>query len=483
MTPHLVPLAVAFALSLAAVRASAQLASGAQIRVACIGADITAGDGTLHRARENYAAQLQARLGSHYDVRNFGKSGQTLLKQGDHPYSSTTEYAAALAFNPNLVVIELGGNDSKAGNTPHRAELAGDARAMIASFRALAARPRVLLALPTPCFNPPSPGLNDEVITKEIIPALRAAAFETNSELIDFHTAFLGQSAWFADGVHPDAEGAALLAKIVGDTIAFAADDTFDFEKNLAARHVAFTAKSFYGYRQLAFALDDGRACTVVRPVRTAAGRPLAWRGEFFGHEPQTDLALLQRGFHVVYVDAQNLFGAPTAMAIWEKFHVQLRRAGLSGKITLIGLSRGGLYCYHWAALHPETVAVIYGDAPVCDFKSWPMAKGKSQAANRTDVAALLKAYAFKDEAEALAYAQNPIDNLAPLAAAKIPIIHVVGQADSLVPVAENTDVVLQRYRALGGTIEVIRKPGVDHHPHSLANPAPIVDFILAHAR
>ena len=145
-------------------------------------------------------------------------------------------------------------------------------------------------------------------------------------------------------------------------------------------------------------------------------------------------------------------------------------------------MSRGGLYCYNWAVAHPETVSSIYGDAPVCDFKSWPGGKGKSKG-SKGDWALVLKCYGFKDEAEALAYKLNPVDNLAPLAKAGIPILHVVGQADVTVPVAENTDLVEQRYKALGGTIEVIRKPGVDHHPHSLDNPEPIVNFILSHAK
>jgi alpha-beta hydrolase superfamily lysophospholipase len=75
------------------------------------------------------------------------------------------------------------------------------------------------------------------------------------------------------------------------------------------------------------------------------------------------------------------------------------------------------------------------------------------------------------------------VDNLEPLAKAGIPIIHVVGQADTLVPVQDNTDIVEKRYQELGGTIEVIRKPGVEHHPHSLPNPEPIVDFILSHQK
>ncbi|MBK8640027.1 MAG: hypothetical protein IPN92_17740 [Chromatiaceae bacterium] len=75
----------------------------------------------------------------------------------------------------------------------------------------------------------------------------------------------------------------------------------------------------------------------------------------------------------------------------------------------------------------------------------------------------------------------SPIHQLELLAVAQLPILHVVGDADDIVPVAENTHVVVERYRALGGDIRVISKAGVGHHPHGLDDPAPIVDFILSH--
>ena len=73
----------------------------------------------------------------------------------------------------------------------------------------------------------------------------------------------------------------------------------------------------------------------------------------------------------------------------------------------------------------------------------------------------------------------NPIDILEPIAKAKIPIIHVVGDADDAVPIDENTMVLKERYEKLGGHVELIVKKGVGHHPHSLADPTPIVDYIL----
>ncbi|MBU0608076.1 MAG: prolyl oligopeptidase family serine peptidase, partial [Armatimonadetes bacterium] len=150
---------------------------------------------------------------------------------------------------------------------------------------------------------------------------------------------------------------------------------------------------------------------------------------------------------------------------------------GLHPKSALEGLSRGGLYCHNWAARHPDRVACIYDDAAVMDFKSWPRGLGVGDG-NPAEWEKLLKDYGFSSEEEALAYPLNPVDNLAPLAAADIPILHVYGDADTAVPPVENVLVVQERYGKLGGRIETICKPGVGHHPHSLVDPAPIVEFV-----
>jgi pimeloyl-ACP methyl ester carboxylesterase len=147
-------------------------------------------------------------------------------------------------------------------------------------------------------------------------------------------------------------------------------------------------------------------------------------------------------------------------------------------KPVLFGFGRGGLYALNWAARHPENVCAIYLDAPVCDFKSWPAGMGRSERAKQ-EWAQLLRAYGFDSEKAALDYKKNPIDNLAPLAAARVPILSVVGTADVDAPMEENTVVLATRYRALGGQITVIQKEGAGHCPHGLEDPMPIVDFVL----
>ena len=261
---------------------------------------------------------------------------------------------------------------------------------------------------------------------------------------------------------------------------------TFEPERatalEIAPAAAAFDGKrsQWHGCERFDFTCD-GRKCIVVAPKTPAPGRPWIWRARFFGHEPQTDVALLANGFHVAYMDVAGLFGCPKAVARWNAFHKLLtERHGLSARPALEGMSRGGLIIFNWAAANPHKVACIYADAPVCDFKSWPGGKGKGKGAAGV-WRACLKVYGLS-EAQAAAYDKNPVDNLAPLARASVPLLHVVGAADQVVPVAENTSIVEARYRKLGGSIRVISKPGCGHHPHSLKDPAPIVEFILRHA-
>jgi pimeloyl-ACP methyl ester carboxylesterase len=237
------------------------------------------------------------------------------------------------------------------------------------------------------------------------------------------------------------------------------------------------TRSAWNGYERLDFEVD-GRGCLLVAPKAVAAGKPWIWRTEFFGHEPQADVELLGRGFHVAYMDLQDMYGAPVGLDHMDRFYAHLTRTyGLSSKTVLEGFSRGGLFAYNWAARHPDRVAAIYADAPVCDFKSWPAGWGRLKGSG-PDWEKCKRAYGLTDE-QARAYRGNPVDNLAPLARAKIPILHVCGGADEVVPVEENTQIVEKRYRELGGNIIVITKPDCGHHPHSLTNPAPIVRFVV----
>jgi hypothetical protein len=239
-------------------------------------------------------------------------------------------------------------------------------------------------------------------------------------------------------------------------------------------------AQDYHGYARHDLTVD-GCAAHVVQPGRPLPGRPWVWRTMFWDAFPAADIAFLQAGFYVAFIDVGNTFGCPDAMKHFDVFYdVMTKRYGLAAQPALEGLSRGGLYAYRWAYGNTDRVGCIYGDAAVCDMKSWPGGKGKGNG-SPVDWQEAMKVYHFKDEQEMMAFQGNPIDILAPIAAAHIPIIHVCGDADTTVPETENTDIVRERYMALGGEFALIVKHGCDHHPHGLADPTPVVNFVLAH--
>ncbi len=243
----------------------------------------------------------------------------------------------------------------------------------------------------------------------------------------------------------------------------------------LSAMNPGITESEWHDWKRLDFVVA-GRPALLICPKEPAPGRPWIWRTEFFGQFPQADLALLARGWHVGYMNAADMYGAPPAMKLFDAYYRRVTADyGLAKRAVLEGFSRGGLYAFNFAATYPERVAALYLDAPVLDLHSWPGPKHPLWAE-------CLACYGLTGVQMAGAKV-SPLDRIEPVVRAGIPIFGVSGDADETVPYRDNLGVLVERYRAAGGTIEVVLKPGGKHHPHSLADPAPIVDFILRHAR
>lgn len=234
---------------------------------------------------------------------------------------------------------------------------------------------------------------------------------------------------------------------------------------------------AFGGFKMAAFNFQ-GRACKVVMPKVAAMGKPWVWRARFWGHEPQFDLALLEKGFHVVYCDVIELYGNAQAVSLWDGYYQLLIKAGLSQKAVLEGMSRGGVYIYNWAARNPDKVACVYADNPVLDLKSWPGGMGKGPG-SKGDWQKVLVNYGLDSEEKIKEFRGSPIDKIAEIVRGGYPMLHVCGDADEVVPMAENSIPFVKLIEDAGGDITVIHKPGHKHHPHSLPDPGPIVDFVL----
>jgi hypothetical protein len=187
---------------------------------------------------------------------------------------------------------------------------------------------------------------------------------------------------------------------------------------------------------------DGKRRCVVVVPKQAAPGYPWSWRGCYWNHQPQAEVELLRRGFHIAYV-SPDARGQGKAWDAWYRFLTE--QHGLSKKPAFIGMSKGGVNEYSWTVVNPDKVSCIFGENPIL----------RTLTMSRTP----------------------PLDNLAPLAKAGVPLIHDCGSLDPWLN--DQTRVAERRYKELGGEIEVIVKNGVGHFPTEPADPKPIVDFIL----
>ncbi|MEX6689977.1 GDSL-type esterase/lipase family protein [Danxiaibacter flavus] len=442
-------------------------------RITCIGASITEGARIDNRKDNSFPGQLQALLGENYIVGNFGESSTTMLKHGNYPYWNTDAYKAALKSSPDIVFVDLGGNDAKAINRSFYNELEQDTRDMIHSFTSLSSHPRVIVLLPLKSFETDTMQIWDKTIVEEVIPRIQKAAYGEGVELLDIHSLLTDKPELFADKIHPNKDGAEIIAKRLFQQITQNMDEQFDLFTNFKQ---PFTTTDFNGYRCAEFKIN-GHDCKVVQPKRVAKGKPWIWRARFWAHEPQTDIALLERGFHLIYCDVAELMGNNVAISTWNKFYATLRKAGLGQKGVMEGMSRGGVYALNWAAANPGKVSAVYVDNPLLDCRVLARDMDKDISQMTKD---FMNAYHLKTKEDIQNFKGSPIDKTKLISKGHYPILILCAENDEYVPPGEQAIPFQEKMKADGGEVKVIIKKGFRHHPHSFPNPTPIVDFILS---
>jgi acyl-CoA thioesterase-1 len=210
--------AVFSSLAAAASGEAADPAVSGGLRVACVGDSITAGSGIADRTM-TYPAQLARLLGEQWVVKNFGVSGATMMNSCDKPYQNEGKFREAVEFKPDVVVIKLGTNDTKPHNWKASAEnFTKDSKLLLAAFREANAKVKIFLCTPAPAF-PENFGIRESVIAAETLPLIRALATEEKLPLIDLHEALKDHPEFFKDKVHPDADGAAVIAAKVFEAL------------------------------------------------------------------------------------------------------------------------------------------------------------------------------------------------------------------------------------------------------------------------
>ena len=183
-------------------------------KVACVGDSITWGFTILNPGKHGYPAVLQHLLGGGFEVRNFGHNDAAVRYDADTPYVRKRAYRDSLDWNPDIVILMLGTNDTKPWNW--NAEIfRRDYERLVDSYLALPSHPRVVLVAPIRIFrvfNVPSLILNPDILEEEVRPAIRRMAEQKGLQLVDLQPLF-GSAHFCKDGIHPQRRGARMLAE------------------------------------------------------------------------------------------------------------------------------------------------------------------------------------------------------------------------------------------------------------------------------
>ena len=237
------------------------------------------------------------------------------------------------------------------------------------------------------------------------------------------------------------------------------------------------TTKSLYnGFERLDFKFEDREAILVLPEEGKKCGKWLL-KTEYFTAFPNFELEMVKRGWCLAYIKNITRWCLDEDLDLKARFADFLSKEfGLYKKCVPVGMSCGGLIGSKFAAKYPEYVSCLYLDAPVLNLLSCPA--GLGVANHEHDFMTEYYNATGITLSQLLSYREHPIDKMHILLENNIPIMLVVGDSDPVVPYHENGAVLEKFYKENGGTIEVIIKPGCEHHPHGLEDPTPIIEFI-----
>ena len=223
------------------------------------------------------------------------------------------------------------------------------------------------------------------------------------------------------------------------------------------------------------------RDAVIVYPKCKPNGRMLL-KTEYLGAFPDFDIAMLEKGYHLIHIYQRNRWAPVVEIDIMADFVRNCaKELGASERCVLEGMSCGGLQAAILAERHPELAAVLYLDAPVLNLLSMAGFGGKNKVLD-TFWHEIEDAYGV-NPSTMVNFRQSPIDNMKPLIENNIPVIMLYGSADDVVVYGENGRVLENYYKENGGTICTIGKSMSGHHPHGLSDPQIIIEFVEKHYR
>lgn len=231
--------------------------------------------------------------------------------------------------------------------------------------------------------------------------------------------------------------GAETTSSFSGEKTAWHGFDRYDFIMDEASLSITPMKASEDEGDGIKHTQAGQRRCIVVVPRTAAPGNPWSWRGCYWDHQPQSEIELLKRGFHIAYIESSATLRPGKQWDAWYRFLTGQHR--LSRKPAFVGMSRGGEFAFTWATANPTNVSCIYADNPGANSEIFR--------------------------------------HLADLATNDVPVLMVCGSIDPLL--GRNALAIERIYQQFGGRVSIMIKEGAGHHPHSLRDPKPIADFIV----
>ncbi len=226
------------------------------------------------------------------------------------------------------------------------------------------------------------------------------------------------------------------------------------------------------GFERIDLLFEDRKAI-VVFPKKADQNKWL-FKTEYFDAFPGFELEMLQRGYHLAYMENKTRWCLPDDIDAKERFAAYLEKTyGLQPKCVPVGMSCGGMHAVYFAAKYPDRIAGLYIDAPVMNLLSCPCGMGDAD----DSMYAEFNAATGFTKSMMLNYRSHPIDVADKLIAHHIPVFLVCGDSDRVVPYHENGKLLYEKYMEAGGDITLVLKPGCDHHPHGLEDHAKLVEF------
>ena len=239
-------------------------------------------------------------------------------------------------------------------------------------------------------------------------------------------------------------------------------------------------SEDFYGYKLCRVNICD-REAIIVYPKEGTANGKWALKTEYFGAFPDTEIKLLEKGYHIAHIATKTRWYIKednvAKKALADYMHETL---GLSRRCVIVGMSCGGMQGIYFGAEYPYLVSCMYLDAPVVDLLSVVFGLGKTH--NCPDLEGFQNQFTRDKNmtlADTISYREHPLDYIPKLIEFGIPVVLVSGDSDTVVCFEENGLFLQKAYEKAGIPIEVHIKEGGDHHPHGLDDNTPIVEFLL----